>query len=300
MRHPLSKEKSKRALFQSPTVKEEVKKSSPVKNDQKIIQQTFKRALFSPERPLDEVKRRKIEGDSASSSYCDKLYRSQSFGGASSFDGNRTMAAKSNSDVSKYFESGTELPKHHKQKLLWSVSNVLKAKNISSSHLNYKVYALALTKVVKICFQRFNYAAISSTSEKMKSIANRCVNEVLNGVSVEEILLKEADFVSSATAGNNKWNKMFANENDSLRTAAAATTSTSEMGKAFSKSIQENGSRAKTSDTILRENVDRPQAKVRANLLQSFESSSVLIAPPPIIKFKSEAAKVKRQISFDI
>ncbi|XP_063699880.1 uncharacterized protein LOC134830357 [Culicoides brevitarsis] len=246
----ITREQSKRALFQSPALTTTEPPKPTVSEDVAKRVEKSKRALFSPAKKLDRSasfngnslrlaalssdsgryksmnnldqvlggKRKRVDDENSTenwskiprllnssnaenecpSSSSSRIVKSQSFHVASQLSHSRSSLYRSQTDIS----DTKKLSEHHKQKLLWAVATALKNKSIISSHPDYKKHASNLTRIVKTLFLQLSdadpqIASISSTSEKLKRIANNHVFSVIKGISYDIIIAKERERIEN-------------------------------------------------------------------------------------------------------
>ncbi|KAJ6644449.1 hypothetical protein Bhyg_09418 [Pseudolycoriella hygida] len=200
----LTRENSKRALFQSPPKQ---RPKPTISEDLARRVDKSKRILFSSTDECDDksmntqpnAKRRRDDdgllGNQPKLARMDDvcfnrtiLSKSHTFCVANSTNESVTPMARARSDVTL---SGSQpLSQSHRRKLLWAVSTSLRKKNIHTQHPNFTAFASVLAKLVKRLFLETRDVTVS-TSDTMMRIADRLVFWVVRGKSADDIYLSE-------------------------------------------------------------------------------------------------------------
>ncbi|XP_013137386.1 PREDICTED: uncharacterized protein LOC106102448 isoform X2 [Papilio polytes] len=196
-----TRETLKRALFVSP----ENRKSIPNTASSSVPQQTnrFRRVLFSsPDRAetksmdgtiSDNFLKRKCEDvlDNGRS----KIAKSLSFGG-DSFSASQPVPFDRRVSEILTTRNTTELNETHKKKLLWAVSEALRARGWRMSSPGFREKAAALARLTRRLLTLPPHAArlatpALSTSETMLKLARQYVYAIIQGRTVEECFQDE-------------------------------------------------------------------------------------------------------------
>ncbi|GLV40568.1 minus [Carabus blaptoides fortunei] len=184
---------TKRALFQSP----DHTRSTISSTDQFLQKNKSKRALFnspnknSPTKICDK-KRKRVDEDCHPSKFPRSLSCDVHHSSALNEAANGGSLQRRNSEVIvRPNSSKGELSDLHRKKLLWAVSEALRTQQISMSHPQFRTYASILCKVVKYLMPDLlnnGPRQPGSTSDRMLRIARQHCYAVTRGKSFEEII----------------------------------------------------------------------------------------------------------------
>ncbi|KPJ09589.1 hypothetical protein RR48_13223 [Papilio machaon] len=306
-----TRETLKRALFVSP----ENRKTIPNTASSSVPHQTnrFRRVLFSsPDRAetksmdgtiSDHFLKRKCEDELDNGR--SKIAKSLSFGG-DSFSATQPVPFDRRVSEILTTRNSTELNEIHKKKLLWAVSEALRARGWRMSSPGFREKAAALARLTKRLLTLPPHAArlaapALSTSETMLKLARQYVYAIIQGRTVEECFQDEQIKLANESNKISGYISPKAYHQMKTRQVSASATLTSQIKENTCTNLSMRQEQPKSSSkNILQDKLVNIDSNSNSSIGISMLDKVGLYKSNSMPSFEDAAKlRARRQISFD-